>query len=191
MTAQDARHATQYPILNLGCGTSQDDDAWNVDAIPAVDPDEVVDLDEYPWPWPDETYQSIRASHVLEHLADMPGALEECARLLCPGGYLVAKLPMGVNAIADPDHTWGVDGRPGKPWTWQTPEFYCGKRHWDRNVGLEVETKHVDMHCHLNGVAGAWKRARWERQLRTHGPGEWCFSLSCMSGEFTVVFRKP
>lgn len=174
-------------VLHLGCGDDYHDDAWNVDVVPSVNPDQVVNIDEYPWPWPDASFREIRASHVFEHLSDMEAALRESARVLEFGGRLTLRLPMGNDALADPDHTWGGV----HPWTWRTPLFYTGARHWDVDVGLRVETRAVDV-WPLYG--SRWRRlltnALWHYRLTTTGPGEWCFELTPMSGEFTVVFRK-
>ena len=174
--------------LHLGCGTVQPRAWHNVDVVGGVSPDEVVDLNEYPWPWPDASFRRIVAEHVFEHLDDMERALREAARVLEPGGALRMMLPMGVNAIADPDHSWGG----GQPWTWQTPEFYCGKRHWDVDVGLRVRDKSVSLHSQHNArplaaLFRVWWLALW---WVNGGGGEWCFSLPSMSGEYTIIFEK-
>lgn len=175
-------------ILNLGCGEDHHSDAVNVDAVPQCNPDRVVELEKYPWPWDDESVQGIRAWHVFEHLQNIERTLVECARILERGGTLNIILPVGVNAHADPDHQWGKTGRV---WTWQTPHFYCGQRHWDTDVGLLVVEKDVNAVSHLHGVQGLWNRARWVYQQWRHGPGEWCFAWPCSSGEFEVTFKKP
>lgn len=175
-------------ILHLGCGEDYHTDAWNVDANPDVNPDEVYNLNEFPWPWEAESWYIIRAYHLFEHLTDMETALRESERLLRPGGFLVLKLPMGNDAVADPDHEWGN----GFPWTWRTPEFYTGKRHWDVDVGLTVHNRDVRMWSHKPTIPQrGFRQAIWEWRLHRSGPGEWCFNIGGMSGEFTVVFQKP
>lgn len=176
---------TEYPdTLHLGCGEDYRAGEWNVDAVASVDPDEVVDLDETPWPWPDATFRYIRAYHVLEHVADIEAALRESARVLQPGCRLVVKLPVGLDAIADPDHK--------HVWTWRTPEFYCGKRHWDRDVGLRVLSRDVSLWpAGQENPLAALDKLRWSLRRLFDGPGPWCFNQSGSSGEFTVVFEKP
>lgn len=171
-------------MLHLGCGEERHEDAWNVDVNPGVDPDEVVDLGDTPWPWTDECVGCIRAYHVLEHLADLEGALRECARILTPGGYLETRWPIGLDARADPDHE--------HVWTWRTPTFYCGERHWDVDVGLEVEHRVVRLWSHHPIDRLRYLHEWWIRRLLDRrGPGPWCFDVSMTSGEFSVVFRKP
>lgn len=175
-------------ILHLGCGEDYHNDAWNVDANPDVNPDAVYNLDELPWPWQSESWDTIRAFHLFEHLEDIEAALRESQRLLQPGGHLILKLPIGNDALADPDHTWGN----GFPWTWRTPEFYTGKRHWDIDVGLQVVNRRVDIWSHAPTI---WRRGvyklLWGWRMQRHGPGEWCFNHGGVSGEFTIVFQKP
>lgn len=173
--------------LHLGCGEDYREAYHNVDYVERVDPDEVVDLNEYPWPWDDNQWSRIEAEHVFEHLDSIKQALAECDRILKPGGILRIVLPMGVNAHADGDHTWGENGRI---WTWQRPEIECGKRHWDDDCGLTVIDKSVTMHSHMRGLLGAVKKLKWKYHMFAYGPGEWCFNLEAMSGEFTVVFQK-
>lgn len=180
--------ATECDALHLGCGQNHHADAWNVDNQPSCDPDELVDLEELPWPWPDGSFVEIRAHHVVEHLADITGALEEIARVLKPGGVAHVTVPMGLDAVADPDHIWGESGQP---WTWRTPVFLCGARHWDADVGLEVAHREVDVwSMRPGGRLRDWQTRLWRWRLTHNGPGPWCFDLQPMSGEFHVRFRR-
>ena len=54
--------------LNLGCGQDKRDGWTNVDKMAAAEPDQVVDLEELPWPWPDSSVEEVAMKHVLEHL---------------------------------------------------------------------------------------------------------------------------
>lgn len=54
--------------LNLGCGFRRLDGWVNADASPLCAPDQVVDLERMPWPWPDDCIDEVLLSHVLEHL---------------------------------------------------------------------------------------------------------------------------
>lgn len=174
----------QPDILHLGCGEDYRENELNVDAVEAVGPDEVVNLDDTPWPWAAESFTTIRAYHVFEHLEDVEAALRECSRVLVPGGKLLSRWPVGLDAIADPDHE--------HVWTWRTPEFYTGKRHWDRDVGLKVEDRNVRLWpAGQDNPLAAWNAFMWRVRLWLEGPGPWCFNQSGSSGEFEVVFRKP
>ena len=56
--------------LNLGCGHKKLDGWVNVDSVAACHPDQVVDLEKFPWPWEDSSASHILMSHVLEHLGE-------------------------------------------------------------------------------------------------------------------------
>lgn len=173
-------------ILNLGCGTDHHEDAHNVDNVPDCEPDEVYDLTEYPWPW--DGVKEIRMFHVLEHMPDIEGTLRECARILKPGARLTVKLPMGRDAYADSTHTWG---KRGIPWTWRTPDFYCGSETWSGDIDLYITSKNVELwSIHPTQVQKAYHQKKWNVLLELFGPGEWCFDVPMHCGEFTITFRK-
>lgn len=180
-----SRYANPDPeVLHLGCGEDYREGEVNVDAVAEVEPDVLVDLDDYPWPWEDGSFSVIRAYHVFEHLEDVEMALRECARILVSDGTLITRWPVGLDAVADPDHE--------HMWTWRTPEFYTGKRHWDRDVGLEVTDRSVDLWpAGQDNVLAVWDKLLWEARFRLEGAGPWCFNQPSSCGEFEVVFRKP
>ena len=78
-------------LLNLGCGEDQRPGYINVDAYGG--PDVVWDLQEFPYPWEDNSVDGIVMHHVLEHLPDWWSAFLECARILKPGGELHIHVP--------------------------------------------------------------------------------------------------
>lgn len=173
--------------LNLGCGEDYRPGWTNVDKVAAVDPDYVVDLEHTPWPFPDGAFDRVLAAHVIEHLPDMVAALRELARVLAAGGRAEVRLPIGDDATADPDHDWG----DGRPWTWRTPLFYCGERHWDVDVGLTVvdrEARVWSMYHHPLVRLG--HTARLRALAAVEGDGDWQFSQSATAGEFRVTFEK-
>ncbi len=54
--------------LNLGCGKVSKEGYWNVDIKKLDGVDEAVDLFTFPWPWPDNTFDEVYASHLVEHI---------------------------------------------------------------------------------------------------------------------------
>jgi len=66
-------------------------------------------------PFPDDTFDRIIASEVLEHVLDDEGALDELARVLKPGGVLAATIPAWLPekvcwALTDEYHAPFVEG---------------------------------------------------------------------------------
>lgn len=181
-SASAASTARESSTLHLGCGEDYRPDAVNVDAVPSVDPDVVLDLEETPWPFEDGRFDRIVAHHVLEHLADQSAILAECARVLEPGGRLEVAVPVGLDATADPDHE--------HTWSWRTPEFFTGARHWDADLPLTVVEKDVSLWGQLPGRLNDQYGRLLDRLLRHYGPDRWCFAMPATSGEFRVTFRR-
>jgi SAM-dependent methyltransferase len=177
-----SRQGPPVDVLNLCCGDDHRSTAWNVDVDPECDPDEIVDLNRVPWPWPDSSFAAVRIKHGLEHLTDVERALRECARVLEAGGRLTVVWPVGMNERADPDHA-------GHQWIWETPQYYCGARPWDVDVGLQVVDRDVSLHTHLSGWFDDAYAALINWYADRHGQGRWLFDLPATSGEFTVVFE--
>lgn len=97
-------------ILNLGAGKKPIEGAVNHDRLKHSKAIDVAhDLNELPWPWADRSFDLIAAIAVLEHLdRDLIQSLNECHRILRPGGRLVVKLPMwnAARSYDDPTHRW-------------------------------------------------------------------------------------
>lgn len=96
--------------LNLGCGNRKVPGWVNVDKVEACHPDEVVDLEKLPWPWPDESFQEVMLSHVLEHLGAETktylGIIKELYRV-CRNGAKIAIIvphPRHDFFLGDPTH---------------------------------------------------------------------------------------
>jgi predicted SAM-dependent methyltransferase len=60
--------------INLGCGYRKREGYHNVDKFPGCAPDEVVDLECFPWPGPNDSVDEVMMTHVLEHLGATPEA---------------------------------------------------------------------------------------------------------------------
>jgi predicted SAM-dependent methyltransferase len=58
--------------LNLGCGFRKLDDHWNVDIESICNPDQVLDMDQTPWPYEDNFFTRITADNILEHVGQNP-----------------------------------------------------------------------------------------------------------------------
>jgi ubiquinone/menaquinone biosynthesis C-methylase UbiE len=97
-------------VLNLGAGNRLIEGAVQHDRVKHRPEIEVVhDLNVLPWPFEDKSFDKIVALAVLEHLdIDLVASLNECHRILEPGGQLVIKLPLhrAYNAYDDPTHRW-------------------------------------------------------------------------------------
>jgi SAM-dependent methyltransferase len=97
-------------VLNLGAGNVVLPGAVNHDIRrhrPEIDV--VHDLNVLPWPWADESFDSIVAQAVLEHLRlTLIESMDECWRLLRPEGTLDLRIPwwQSDSSYRDPTHRW-------------------------------------------------------------------------------------
>jgi len=109
-------------LLDVGCGNGImkfffDDDegqwhgieGWNerADCCRRLGYDVVgLDLEGAVFPYQDESFDLVFASHVIEHLANPPGAILECARVLKPGGLLLVATPTKPPLLAELLNRW-------------------------------------------------------------------------------------
>ena len=96
--------------LNMGCGHNRVEGCVNVDAAAACAPDQVVDLEQTPWPWPDNAADEVLFNHSLEHLGGDPkvflAIMAELYRVCAPGAVVDIRVPhpRHDNFIGDPTH---------------------------------------------------------------------------------------
>jgi hypothetical protein len=96
--------------LNLGCGNHHHGGWVNVDRVSACNPDQVWDLEQFPWPWPNSSAEEVHLSHVLEHLGAETsvylGIIKELYRVCHDGAHItiVVPHPRHDNFLIDPTH---------------------------------------------------------------------------------------
>ncbi|NBE80941.1 methyltransferase domain-containing protein [Micromonospora rubida] len=98
-------------VVDLGCGgTKQYPGNLGLDLFPAPGVDTVADLSGS-LPLADDSVDVLFAVHILEHLIDFLPLVDECHRVLRPGGVLHVMSPWWghVNAVADPTHVRLLD----------------------------------------------------------------------------------
>ena len=64
-----------------------------VDFDPQTCADVLHDLEQFPWPFPDQTFERIVCSHVMEHLHNPRKALLEIHRMARPGAAIEIATP--------------------------------------------------------------------------------------------------
>lgn len=100
--------------LNLGCGNWKLPGYLNVDRQSACQPDQVVDLEALPWPFPDDSCEEVILSHVLEHLGETRaiylGILKELHRICRPGARVQVTVPHPRHDLflIDPTHVRAI-----------------------------------------------------------------------------------
>jgi ubiquinone/menaquinone biosynthesis C-methylase UbiE len=94
--------------LHLGCGTDIREGWINLDAQKLPGVDVVANLDDCrrrPLPFPADSFDEFLCSHVLEHLRDALGFMQEMHRIAKPGAMLTIRVPYGSSDDADEDPT--------------------------------------------------------------------------------------
>ena len=96
--------------LDLACGNSKQPGFFGVDRIKTDAVDLVRNLEQYPWPWADSSIEEIWCSHYIEHTEDLVKFMEECHRILVPGGKITVVAPYysSMRAWQDPTHKRAV-----------------------------------------------------------------------------------
>lgn len=88
-------------FLNLGCGNVPSSGFVNIDRFA---PEAELLSDAKYLPFKENSFDIVHASHVLEHMRYLPETLEEIHRVLIPNGYLVARVPYGIETLYNPFH---------------------------------------------------------------------------------------
>ena len=72
-------------ILDVGCGINKKAGAIGLDRNPASRADVLADLDHFPYPFRDSSFDGLQAIHVIEHVSDVIRSMEEFHRLVRDG----------------------------------------------------------------------------------------------------------
>lgn len=98
-------------ILDVGCGRNKHPASIGIDRNPGSRADVLCDLDRFPYPFRDSSFDALRAVHVIEHVADVIGSMEEFHRLVRPGGriHLVTPHYTDFSSFCDPTHRWHLN----------------------------------------------------------------------------------
>lgn len=96
--------------LDVGGGANPHQGFVNIDMLPLPQVDIVHDLEEFPWPLPDECVITAVASHVLEHINPHKGVflrfMDELWRVMKPGAQFAFVVPYAEShgMMQDPTH---------------------------------------------------------------------------------------
>lgn len=93
-------------ILDLGCGNKKREGAIGIDFNSRTAADVIHDLNVFPYPLEDSSFDEIYLDNTLEHLDDVIHVMEEAYRVCKPGGVVKVIVPYfrSVWASIDPTH---------------------------------------------------------------------------------------
>ncbi|MEH1902564.1 MAG: methyltransferase domain-containing protein [Nostoc sp.] len=95
-------------ILSVGCALKAPQNNLVKLGISVVNPDVVWDLEKIPYPFDDSIFSEIECLDVIEHLGNIPNALEEFHRILKRDGVLKITTPhfYCANSYIGQTHEW-------------------------------------------------------------------------------------
>jgi SAM-dependent methyltransferase len=98
-------------ILDVGCGINKKAGSIGIDRNPASRADVLCDLDRFPYPFRDGSFDALQAVHVIEHVSDVIRSMEEFHRLVCAGGevFIVTPHYTDFSSFCDPTHRWHLN----------------------------------------------------------------------------------
>lgn len=101
---------TQPINIDLACGDNKTQGYFGVDKYKTESTDYEFDLLKYPWPIEDGIVDNLSCSHFFEHIPglDRPKFMDECYRVLKPGGKLSVITPFwsSPRSVQDYTHAW-------------------------------------------------------------------------------------
>ena len=174
-------------ILDVGCGINKLPNAIGIDKNPASRADVIGDIDCLPYPFSDNSFDHVHAAHVIEHVADVIGTMEEFHRLVRPGGtvFIVTPHYTDFSSFCDPTHRSHLNSYSFR---------YFGTNHGGFDYYSKVRFREIKVYVKLlmlwrylgfEFLVNAWPRFRlfWERYL--------CFVIRGKFIEFEFEVVKP
>lgn len=113
-------------FLDIGCGANRQENWIGMDIRDLPDVDIVHDVEEFPWPLPDDCVKLAMASHLIEHINPhkfgFVNFMNEVWRVMRVGGEFAIVVPHGSSQgfIQDPTHC-----NPCNEATW---DYFCPER---------------------------------------------------------------
>jgi ubiquinone/menaquinone biosynthesis C-methylase UbiE len=100
-------------ILDIGCGKHKWPGSVGLDIRTSEGVDVVHDLNQFPYPFPDNSFDRIRVIHVIEHIQSIPRTMEEIHRIARHGAQIDIETPHYTDASSwqDPSHVWHLNTR--------------------------------------------------------------------------------
>ena len=127
--------------LDIGCGRHKFPGSVGLDAVPLDTVDVVHDLNVYPYPFEADTFDRIRAIHVIEHLQSIVKTMEELHRIAKPGAIVTIVTPHYTDSSSwqDPTHIWHLNTRS---FNYFQEDF---KTNWYSTARFRVARAHVQL----------------------------------------------
>jgi SAM-dependent methyltransferase len=157
---------------------------WNRDAIGA---DVIANLN-HPLPFPDCSFDEVRAVHVIELVHDIMQTMAEIHRIARVGGRLHLVTPHYTDSSSwrDPTHRWHLNTYSFRFWTARGLHH---ERHWYTRLEVREVSLHVELARLWKCLGFQWLLNRFE-WLRRFWEQYLCFIIRGKQMEFTFEVVK-
>ncbi len=159
--------ATNTPrVLEVGCGTKKTPGTVGLDLLPLPGVDIVHNMEEFPWPVEAGAFDEVRCFHVLEHVIDICGVMDELHRVTRPGGrcHIVVPYFARYSAFKDPTHR--------RFCTFESFNYFVeGTKDRDRGYSRHAwryVVHKLNFRTGVRGRLGAWIHGRSHRNYERH-----------------------
>ena len=122
-------------ILDVGCGDEKVKGATGIDCVAMPGVDIVHDLNSYPWPLKNNSFDLIYLNNIIEHLPNPIKFMEEVYRICKKGGKvkIITVYWNHSDSVTDPQHVSFFN-----EYSW---DFFTGKRKgYYTNCRFEIES---------------------------------------------------
>jgi len=95
-------------VLDVGCGRAKHEGAVGIDWIDASEVDVTHDLNKFPWPLEDNSFDEIICKDVIQIVDNVVRTMDEMHRVSKPGAVVKIRTPhfSSPNSFKDPMHKW-------------------------------------------------------------------------------------
>lgn len=92
--------------LDIGCGRNKHPDFFGIDIFDWPCVDLTWDLENFPWPINDNSFEYVKLIHVIEHINDQAGLFKEIHRITKNNGIIHIETPhfSSESSWGDPTH---------------------------------------------------------------------------------------
>jgi SAM-dependent methyltransferase len=129
-------------ILDVGCGRQKYPGSIGIDMNPDTAADVLCHIDRGYLPFRDNSFDEVRAIHLIEHVENVIRTVEEFHRVTRAGGivFLVTPHYTDFSSFCDPTHRWHLNSFS---FWYFYPEGLHGEASWYSRVRLRQRRLHV------------------------------------------------
>ncbi len=94
--------------LDVGCGRYKEEGSTGIDIMASSQTDIVHNLNDFPWPIADNSFDVILCKDIIEHLDNIVRTMEEFHRIARANAKIIIDTPhfANPNSFRDPTHRW-------------------------------------------------------------------------------------